>query len=153
MHMNKKYIAPLLIFILVLVGAVVIYRGGAMTGEDKSMTKEDVSAPTLSAQNQTASYIDYSQENFANAIGKKRVYFFHAKWCPTCKAANEEFLSRASEIPADVVLFKTDYDTERELKKKYTITYQHTFVLVDENGNELKKWNGGSFSELIANTK
>jgi thioredoxin 1 len=56
-------------------------------------------------------------------------------------------------LPADVVVFKTDYDTEKELKKKYGITYQHTFVLVDNEGNSIKKWNGGGVKELIEELK
>ncbi len=39
---------------------------------------------------------------------------------------------------------KTDYDTERELKKKYGVTYQHTFVQVDAQGNQIKKWGGSN---------
>lgn len=57
------------------------------------------------------------------------------------------------QIPAGVVVFKTDYDSSTDLKKKYAITYQHTFVLVDPNGNEIKKWNGGGVAEIIKNTQ
>lgn len=57
------------------------------------------------------------------------------------------------KIPENMVLMKTDYDTYTELKKKYGVTYQHTFVQVDENGNELTKWNGGGVNELEANLK
>ncbi len=91
--------------------------------------------------------------NFYSSKSQKRVLFFHASWCPTCKIANAEFESRTSEIPEDVIVFKTDYDSESELKAKYGITYQHTFVLVDSDGNEIKKWNGGGIAELMANTK
>lgn len=98
-------------------------------------------------------YVDYSKAAFDAAKGKKRVYFFHASWCPTCKTANTEFTNNPAGIPEDVILFKTDYDTNSELKKQYAITYQHTFVLVDENGKEIKKWNGGGINELVANTK
>lgn len=96
-------------------------------------------------------YLDYSKEVFDNAVGKKKIYFFHAKWCPTCKVANEEFLREEDKIPNDVLLFKTDYDTEKELKTQYGITYQHTFVLVDNEGKEIRKWNGGGITELINN--
>lgn len=111
---------------------------------------------TGSTENQAqpaGQYIDYSPAAFAAAQGKKRVYFFYAKWCPTCKAANQDLTVNGSMIPADVVLFKTDYDTETELKKKFAITYQHTFVLVDDSGEEIKKWNGGGVEELIAQTQ
>lgn len=98
-------------------------------------------------------YMVYSQPSFDAALDKKRVYFFHASWCSTCKAANDEFTSQRDTIPSDVMLFKTDYDTENELKRKYNVTYQHTFVYVDQNNKEIKKWNGGGIEELIVNTK
>lgn len=93
-------------------------------------------------------YQDYSIQSFQQSSTNKRVYFFYAKWCPTCKTAHSEFTNQSSQIPDDVIIFRTDYDTETELKKKYGITYQHTFVQVDDQGNELSKWNGGGLREL-----
>ena len=98
-------------------------------------------------------YLDYSPEAFAPAAGKKRVYFFHAAWCSSCRAADAEFRSNLDKIPQDVVLFETDYDTQTALKKQYDITYQHTFVYVDAAGKEIKKWNGGGVAELVEKTK
>ena len=98
-------------------------------------------------------YGAYTLSGFEAAKDKKRVYFFHAKWCETCFAANAEFTKEHDKIPADVLLFKTDYDTEKELKIQYGITYQHTFVYVDKDGKQIKKWNGGAIDELIINTK
>lgn len=107
----------------------------------------------VTQENLLSRYVEYSPEVFENSKDQKRVYFFHASWCPTCKAANREFSENSHGIPGDVVLFKTDYDTQTELKKKYGITYQHTFVQVDESGNEIAKWNGGGLEELSANLK
>jgi thiol-disulfide isomerase/thioredoxin len=80
--------------------------------------------------------------------GNKVVLFFHAPWCPFCRAANTAFLQRADEIPSGVVVLKTDYDTNTELKRKYGVTYQHTFVQIDANGNQVSKWNGGDIDNL-----
>lgn len=99
------------------------------------------------------SYVDYSAEAFSNASGKKRVLFFHASWCPTCKVAHAEFERNPAGISPGVIVFKTDYDANADLKKKYGITYQHTFVQVDDQGNEVAKWNGGGIKELVANVK
>lgn len=98
-------------------------------------------------------YVEYTADALNQPTRAKRVLFFHASWCPTCKGANEEFEKNASAIPEDVVVYKTDYDANTELKKKYGITYQHTFVLVDEEGNAVKKWNGGGISELVKQMK
>ncbi len=98
-------------------------------------------------------YVAYSQAAFESAKGKKRVYFFFAPWCPTCVPADKEFQAGQEKIPEDVVLFRTDYDSSRELKKRYAVTYQHTYVSVDDNGEAVKKWNGGGLAELITNTR
>ena len=78
----------------------------------------------------------------------KLVLFFHAPWCPFCKTADGEFQSRTSEIPAGVAVLKTDYDSNTSLKQKYGVTYQHTFVQVDDDENLVSKWNGGDIDNL-----
>lgn len=161
--MNKNLIiGVVMVCVVVLVGAAFLVSG------NNSATTEEVSTSLNSENGSVESnsndlkrgevlsdsrYVSYSAEGFEDAKDKKRVYFFHASWCPTCKVANEEFSSNPDEIPEDIVLFKTNYDTENDLKKRYGITYQHTFVQVDENGNEVSKWNGGGISELIANVR
>jgi thioredoxin 1 len=107
-------------------------------------------------QNQSmmaAAYMDYSAEAFTKAADQKRVLFFAASWCPTCRAANTEFTAKLKEIPKGVVVFKTDYDKETALKRQYGIVRQHTFVLVDATGKALKTWSGGAIAEVVANTK
>ncbi|NCS87109.1 hypothetical protein CO050_00135 [Candidatus Roizmanbacteria bacterium CG_4_9_14_0_2_um_filter_38_17] len=47
------------------------------------------------------------------------------------------------KIPSDVTILKTDYDTATDLKAKYNITMQDSFVQVDNEGNEISKWNSG----------
>lgn len=116
-------------------------------------TNAGVSNPSSSGQATTVvagKYVDYSESAYNSAKDKKRVLYFHAAWCPTCKVANEDFVKNGSQIPEGVVILKTDYDTEKALKEKYGITYQHTFVQVDANGNEITKWNGGGLSQLKA---
>lgn len=125
----------------------------AMPAKDESAIGEKMADKKDQAMiAKTGSYLDYSAANFAANQDKKRVLYFHAQWCPICKVANADFQANLDKIPADVVLLKTDYDTEGTLKKQYGVTYQHTFVLVDAAGNALKKWNGGGINELIANT-
>lgn len=95
-----------------------------------------------------SAYRLYSADEYAAQSNKRRLLFFHASWCPTCKVANASIEKNLASIPSDLVIFRVDYDKESELKKKYDITYQHTFVLVDKDGNELKKWNGGDFEAI-----
>jgi len=50
-------------------------------------------------------------------------------------------------------LLKVDYDKSTDLKRKYGVTYQHTFVQVDKGGHLLKKWSGTStYDELLKQT-
>lgn len=94
-------------------------------------------------------YETYAPEKLSKAETGRVVLFFHASWCPTCRALNSNIEASKSIIPADVTILKTDYDTETELKKKYGVTTQHTLVQVDKDGNMLTKWSGGSTIESI----
>ncbi|KXK10180.1 MAG: hypothetical protein UZ22_OP11002000912 [Microgenomates bacterium OLB23] len=44
-------------------------------------------------------------------------------------------------------------DEEKALAKQYGVGYQHTFVQIDQQGNEVTKWNGGSLKELLSSIK
>lgn len=101
----------------------------------------------------SSGYTAYSKEAFDKASTQKRVLFFAASWCPSCRSADKNFTDNLKKIPENVMIFKTDYDSETALKTKYKITYQHTFVFVDAKGVELKKWSGGGINELLVNTK
>jgi thioredoxin 1 len=35
-----------------------------------------------------------------------------------------------------------DFDENVDLKKQYGVTVQHTFVQINDQGEELKKWSG-----------
>jgi thioredoxin 1 len=79
------------------------------------------------------------------------VLFFNATWCPTCQAAVKSL--DADGTPAGLTVVRVDYDDNTELKKKYGVTYQHTFVQVDESGSELTKFTGSrTGAEIASNT-
>lgn len=110
----------------------------AMMKKDDAMMKKEVSGYT--AYNSSA-------VSDALAAGKNVILFFHAPWCPTCKAADANFIKETA--PANTVVFKTDYDSNTDLRKKYGVTYQHTFVSLNADGSLKKKMSGAdSFSEL-----
>ena len=152
-------------YTLIIAVIAVILAGGAYTFSQRTQSSEISPTPTpeiTPSYNEVTTgipeqasrrYVAYSKTAFDAAKGKRRVYFFHAPWCPTCRPADAEFQAKADSIPADVVMFKTDYDSSTDLKKQYNVTYQHTFVAVDDTGREVSKWNGGGIAELIANTK
>lgn len=119
--------------------------------EMTNQTEESVQITADSSETMFEGYQEYSLTAFESSKDKERIYFFHASWCSTCREADNAITSAVDQIPENVVIFKTDYDKELDLKKKYGITYQHTFVLVDENGEKIKTWNGGGIEEILKN--
>ncbi len=81
---------------------------------------------------------------------KNKVHFFHATWCVICQGIEKEINADPSRIPSDTVFIKTDFDQETALRQKYGVTYQYTFVQVDNDGTELKQWSATSLSDAIA---
>lgn len=126
---------------------------GMMEPTGETMKKDSMMEKNGAMMQQESRYVAYSKAAFDEAKGKKRVYFFYAPWCPTCRPTDAAFQKDPESIPQDVVLFKTDYDSSVDLKKQYNVTYQHTFVQVDDEAREVTKWNGGGLTELRANTK
>lgn len=102
-------------------------------------------------------YIQFSPEVLASSKNTRRVLYFYANWCPTCKVANENFISNINKIPSDVTLIRINYDDtetdeiEKDLAAKYAITYQHSFVQIDIDDNKINFWNGGDIDLLLKN--
>ena len=120
----------------------------AKTADDKAAIKNtEGMAPGL----MKGSYSAYSIAKLANADHSKVVLDFTASWCETCQAAAKNF--RASTAPEGLTLLTVDYDKSTALKQKYGVTYQHTFVQVDKDGNLLKKWSGSmNYEEVMKQT-
>ena len=118
-------------------------------------TQQKTSASPAMAGSPTR-YIEYTKSAFDGAANKRRVLFFYANWCPTCRPADASFQQNKNQIPEDVTVIRVNYndtDTDAEekaLAQKYSITYQHTFVQIDAQGNEVGTWNGGQIDELLA---
>ena len=74
---------------------------------------------------------------------------FSAAWCPSCVALKDDIKASLENIPAGVTILEVDYDNADELKEKYNVTGQHTFVVVDAEGNEVDKWRGGNTLEDV----
>ena len=47
-----------------------------------------------------------------------------------------------ASIGDNLLILRVDYDNSEELKSKYSIDFQHSFVQVDASGQELNKWYG-----------
>jgi len=78
------------------------------------------------------------------------VLFFNAEWCSTCKKARDNIEADLAGIPPDLTIVVVDFDTANELRQRYGVTVQHTFVQIDADGNELAKWSGSVTADEIA---
>jgi len=84
-------------------------------------------------------YIKYDE---AALTAGTNIIFFHATWCPTCRALEKNITNNVTDIPNGVTILKADYDSQTALKQKYGVVRQHTLVVVDQNGNEIKTLTG-----------
>lgn len=167
--MNQKLILGILAIVVVVIGVVSFSSddkddaammakedGDAMMKEDGSkewteeemamMAKEDGEAMMAKEDDammmKGGSYEAYSADKIANAANGDVVLFFHASWCPSCKSVDADIKANMAHIPSDLTILDIDYDKSSDLKKKYGVTSQHTFVQVDAQGNLIKKWLG-----------
>lgn len=169
-----------IVLVIVVVGGIVLATSGnkssdnLVTEEDpvkiedevrerSSVTEEDVIAEedsTTESEGVTegedsiggaGSYEAYDESKLAMAENGDVVLFFHASWCPTCRALDGDIEENIAEIPADLAILKVDYDSANELKSTYGVTTQHTMVQVDAEGNQITKWVGSNtLEELVS---
>lgn len=132
--MNKKLL--LIVSALIVVPIVLCATISSSINNNSSLP-----IPEMNENNHYTwwSYVDYDSSKLSSLSGDI-VLFFHADWCPTCQQAEKNFL--ASGIPAGLTIVKVDYDQETELKKKYTILTQTSFVYIKNDGTLIKRWVG-----------
>ncbi|MCB9414374.1 MAG: thioredoxin family protein [Actinobacteria bacterium] len=86
-------------------------------------------------------YADYQADPQAYAAGDV-VLFFNATWCPTCQEATKNL--EAADFPEGLTVVSVDYDSNLDLRKKYGVTTQHTFVQVGPGGEQVTKFTGST---------
>lgn len=91
-----------------------------------------------SANNFSEKFELFSKEKLKNSPDAYNILFFEAPWCSSCQAIKADF--KREWVPKDFHIFSVDYDTNLELRKKYNVVTQTTFVLVDRDGKLLKRW-------------
>ena len=61
--------------------------------------------------------------------GKTVLLFFHAPWCPVCKAQEPKVKSHLNGAHKNVVAFRVDYDSNMALRKELNVEKQSTLIL------------------------
>lgn len=76
-------------------------------------------------------FAPFTKEAFKAAAdsGKTTLVFFHAPWCPVCKAQEPKVLAHLNGDAKDVVALKVDYDTNMDLRKEMNVEKQSTLIL------------------------
>lgn len=161
--MNKGIVIAGLGVVVLIGGGIFVVNQSSQQTEQAKMEQEEAVMMKKDGdkipQSSASRYVEYSKAALDQAASNRRVLFFYANWCPTCRPTDANLKENTSKIPVDVTVIRVNYnDTEtdqeeKDLAKKYGITYQHTFVQIDSQGREITKWNGGQIGELLANIK
>lgn len=74
----------------------------------------------------------YSADALAAAekAGQPVALHFHADWCPTCRAQDQSLKTLKDEKGLDLTVLTVNYDTEKDLKKRFGIRTQSTMVVL-----------------------
>ena len=108
-------------------------------------------APTDAAEAPVGgAYVEYTDGAIQATAGPK-VLFFHASWCPQCRALDEQLVAQGA--PDGLTVFKVDYDTRTDLRQHYGVTLQTTVVFVDDDGAMISSavlYDDPSIASLVA---
>jgi len=133
--------------LIAILGGFIFLKDGFKGGQNTTTNR--VEKPELLMD--VMSYTDYSDSTLANSQlkGTSILFFAATTWCQTCSELEKEILSRVNEIPTDMTILKVDYDNDKAMNAKWSVTSQHTLVVLDENSKEVKRWIGGGFDTLL----
>jgi thioredoxin 1 len=90
----------------------------------------------------------------AQAAGKPIIIDVNAPWCPTCKA-QAPILSKLRAEPkySQLVSFSIDFDSQKDLLKKFNVQRQSTLIVFkgkQEAGRSTGDTNAASIAALLA---
>ena len=109
--------------------------------ESESMMKQENPAMDNDEDNEGGAMMQKGQYlPFAGSVltdGHSKVLFFKASWCPICTKADAMLQDWYAAGSVPVTTYTVDYDKATDLKTKYGVTYQHTFVKLDGQGNKI----------------
>lgn len=123
--------------------AYAVFRSSAVSEKSSSPEQNSTAVTQRSESSDSAEqlpsgvYVQYSDTAIASAEGQK-VLFFHAPWCSQCRSIESGIYEQG--VPTGVTIIKVDYDTNQELRKKYGVTIQTTFVKIDDQGGFISKY-------------
>ena len=66
--------------------------------EEKETMMKKQEGDKMMADKNSSRYVVYSKAAYDGASDKRRVLYFYATWCPSCKQANEDFTANPNKI-------------------------------------------------------
>lgn len=146
----SRYFAVVLVLLAIPIGIyffVIKKDSGSMFTQTSPVSDE--TTPELTA---SSNYKKFSQAEYENALGEKKVVllYFFANWCPICREQEPinlqvfESLKNESEIVGFRVNILDSEETSetKALASQFEVTYQHTYVILDKNGEVRYKYTG-----------
>jgi thiol-disulfide isomerase/thioredoxin len=129
--------------------AVMDARGDTMQQQEKTENEEQAMVDNNDgAMKKKGAYVAYKDGIIGN--GEIAVLFFHAAWCPICKRVDGEIIDwYAAGGDGFLNVYKVDYDSSIDLRQRYGVTYQHTFVKIDGQGNVIEQVQGPTDAQLM----
>ena len=116
------------------------YDGGIGDSGPEINNGDGILKPLAGAESK---YYRFEKEHFESSLKEGKIIFldFHASWCPTCLKEKPNILAAFDELSnMDIVGYQVHYndgqttEDDKEMAKKYGITYQHTKVVIGKDG-------------------
>ncbi|MBI2523539.1 thioredoxin family protein [Candidatus Woesearchaeota archaeon] len=147
----KKYICMLLVAIIFLYGC-----SSNLNQDEKGKLVDTATVKNTNEQNNNlkllagakSPYYRFDKAHFENSLQQNKIIFldFHADWCPICLQEKPDILAAFNELNNDdVVGYQVYYndgqttEDDKEMAKKYGITYQHTKAIINKDGEVVSK--------------
>ncbi len=122
-------------------------KAGEMMEKEENMMKKDGSMLTSFTgkvlAGTTSKYLEFKKADYDKALNENKIIFldFYADWCPVCQKEKPGILAAFNELNNENIVgyqvhFNDGQTTEddKEMAKKYGITYQHTKVIIGKDG-------------------
>ncbi len=116
-----------------------------MVSDDaRKMSADPMDITAFNLQGLGKQVVPFTSEAAAQMLAKNQtvVYYFAATWCPYCQATYKDIKANFAKIPSNVTLVFVDYDKAADLKTKYGVTMQDTFVVIGADGMKKTAWSG-----------
>ncbi len=164
-----KHLLSIVVISVFLIGGVLVgaayFRSATTKKAQVNGNGGSTPAKTMEGQQLAGNksfYFIFNQDNYQRALDGGKIIFlsFYANWCPFCRAEEPEIQAGFDDLASDQVIgFRVNYNdsdtdaTEKDLAKAFSITYQHTKVIL-KDGKEVFRsgdtWTREDFAREMA---